>query len=91
MIGSALSAEHPKASLKRSNSESSGCSCDRIVTGGLKLLNFGGIKMPASTAFDFQMMLKWEEFLMLKELPEQGLSISDPPTTNYLSSRIVVN
>jgi hypothetical protein len=54
MIGSALSAERPKASSKRSNSEPSGCSCDRIVTGGLKVLNSGGIKMPTSTAFDFQ-------------------------------------
>ena len=27
---------------------------DNIVTGGLKVLNFGGIKMPTPTAFDFE-------------------------------------
>ncbi len=25
-----------------------------VVTGGLKVLNFGGIKMPTSTAFGFE-------------------------------------
>jgi hypothetical protein len=29
-------------------------SLDSVVTGGLKVLNLGGIKMPTSTAFDFQ-------------------------------------